>query len=158
MKGYAPRGYTPGLRVHTRRERLSMMSSVTNRGKVSWMLTGGSFNADKVIEFMEALISDSPHKLYLILDNLRVHHCHPVKQWAEQHSDRIAMHYLPSYSPELNPDELLNADLKKVLRKKVPVRTAAKMKDAVRDHMQGLSNDQDRVRSFFNAPTVRYAA
>jgi len=158
MRGHAPRGRTPELRVHTKRERVSMMSAVNNRGKVSWMLTDGSFNADRVIEFMDALIRDSTSKVYLILDNLRVHHSKPVKEWIEANSDRISVFHLPSYSPELNPDEQLNADLKNVLRKKAPVSKGKVMKQAVDGHLSALKADPERVRKFFMAEPVRYAA
>lgn len=158
MRGYAPKGQTPELRVHTRRERISMMSAVNNRGKVSWMLTDGSFNADKVIEFMTALIKDSGQKVCLILDNLRTHHCKPVTQWVQENSSRIAVFHLPSYSPELNPDEQLNADLKNVLRKKVPVRKAEVMRQAVDSHLNTLRANPEKVQKFFQAAPVKYAA
>lgn len=158
MRGYAPRGRTPELRVHTTRERVSMMSAVNNRGKVSWMLTEGGFNADRVIEFMAALINDSGTKVYLILDNLRAHHSSPVKAWIEANKQHISVFHLPSYSPELNPDEQLNADLKNVLRKKVPVRRGGVMRAAVNQHLMTLQANPDRVKKFFLTTNVRYAA
>ncbi|KHD27104.1 transposase, partial [Xenorhabdus nematophila] len=60
---------------------------------------------------------------YLILDNLRVHHAKIVTSWLEKHQDRIAVFYLPAYSPELNPDENLNGDLKSALRHSSPARS-----------------------------------
>ena len=65
-----------------------------------------------LIEFMDALTRDAGKKVFLILDNLRMHHCKPVKKWLEEHKAKIEAFYLPSYSPQLNPDERLNADLK----------------------------------------------
>jgi transposase len=77
-----------------------------------------------LIEFLEALIllghiKDAPKKIFMILDNLRVHHSKPVKAWLQKNEDKIEVFYLPSYSPELNTDEQLNADLKYALGSKV---------------------------------------
>ena len=82
------------------------------------------------------MIKDSAKKVYLILDNLRVHHSKPVKTWLAEHQNQIAVFYLPSYSPELNPDERLNAGLKQALGSRVQVRTKDKLKSATTDHMK----------------------
>ena len=76
------------------------------------MIIDDAFDADKFIEFLEALITDAGKKVFLILDNLRVHHSKLVKAWVAEHSAQIELFYLPSYSPQLNPEERLNADLK----------------------------------------------
>ncbi len=97
-------------------------------------------------------------KVFLILDNLWVHHSKPVKAWVEERKDKIELFYLPSYSPELNPEEHLNADLKQAMGKKVPVRTKAKLRDAANEHMAMLERSSERVISFFQDPRVKYAA
>ena len=85
------------------RHKLSMIATVTNQGKTRWMIIDEAFNADKLIEFLEALIKDTDRKVFLILDNLRVHHSKPVKAWAAENAQKIELFYLPSYSPELTP-------------------------------------------------------
>jgi len=103
-RSYAPRGQTPTTRaVWGKREKFSMISAVTNQGRCHWMMIEGSFNSDRLIEFVGYLIKDNKYKVYLILDNLRVHHSKPVKEWLEEHKSQIEAHYLPSYGPELNP-------------------------------------------------------
>ncbi len=109
-RGYAPRGQTPVMKTPGRRERLSMISTVTNQGKTRWMIVDGNIDGDKLIEFLEALVRDSGKKIFVVMDNLRVHHCKPVKQWLSEHENELEAFYLPSYSPDLNPDERLNAD------------------------------------------------
>ena len=99
------------------REKLSMISTVTNRGRANWMIIDGAFNHERLIEFLQALVRDGKRrrkKVFLILDNLGVHHCKPVKAWLAERQRDIEVFFLPSYSPELNPDERLNADLKPV--------------------------------------------
>lgn len=82
-------------------------------GIARWMIIDEAFNSDRLIEFLVALIKDAGRKVFLmILDKLRVHHSKPVKAWVAERQDKIELFYLPSYSPELNPEERLNADLK----------------------------------------------
>jgi hypothetical protein len=105
-RSYAPAGKTPvTYTVGGTRHKLSMIATVTNQGKTRWMIIDEAFNADKLIEFLAALIKEAERKIFLILDNLRVHHSKPVKAWAVEHQDKIELFYLPSYSPELNPEE-----------------------------------------------------
>ena len=71
------------------------------------MIIDEAFNADKLIEFLDAMIKDANKKVFLTLDNLRVHHAKPVKAWLAERTNKIEVFYLPSYSPELNPEERL---------------------------------------------------
>ena len=161
-RSYAPRGKTPvTMVVGGTREKLSMISTVTNRGRANWMIIDGAFNHERLIEFLQALVRDGKRrrkKVFLILDNLGVHHCKPVKAWLAERERDIKVFFLPSYSPELNPDERLNADLKQAIGSKVPVRTKAKLHAAANEHMQSIATNRDRVRAYFQDPIVRYAA
>ncbi len=158
-RGYAPKGKTPVARVAGgTRQKLSMISTVTNQGKACWEIIDGNFNHARLIEFLKALIQQAGRKVFLVLDNLGVHHCKPVKQWMAEHLTEIEVFYLPSYSPELNPDERLNADLKHAMGSKVPMRTKAKLQIAAATHMDKLANAPERVKAFFRDPLVAYAA
>jgi len=158
-RSYSPAGQTPvTCAVGGRRHKFSMIATVTNQGKTRWMIIEEAFNADRLIEFMQGLIKDAGRKVFLILDNLRVHHSKPVKAWAENHKNQIELFYLPSYSPELNPEERLNAGLKHAISTRVPVRTKAKLKAAASEHMAELERSPERVMAFFRDPKVRYAA
>ena len=140
------------------RQKLSMIATVTNQGKTRWMIIDEAFDADKLIEFLQALIKDAGKKVFLILDNLRVHHSKLVKAWVALHEAQIELFYLPSYSPQLNPEERLNADLKQEMGKRVPVRTKARLREAANDHMAMLEQNPQRVMSYFQDRRVRYAA
>jgi transposase len=157
--GYAPAGKTPvACIVGGTRQKLSMIATVTNQGKARWMIIEEAFNSDRLVEFLQALIKDAGKKVFLILDNLKVHHSKPVKAWVGEHMDKIELFYLPSYSPELNPEERLNADVKHAIGSKVPVRTKPKLRAAANDHMVMLENNPERVKSYFQDPRVKYAA
>jgi transposase len=158
-RSFAPKGQTPvAMAVGGTRQKLSMIATVTNQGKARWMIIDGAFNHERLIEFLESLVKDMDKKIFLILDNLGVHHCKPVKAWLAQHKEQMEVFYLPSYSPELNPEERLNADLKHVIRSKVPVRTKAKLQAAAAEHMTVLANKPERVKTYFQDPFVKYAA
>jgi len=83
------------------------------------MIYNKTMNFQTMIKFFKRLIKDSDKKIYLILDNLRVHHSNLVKTWLEAHSHEIVIYFLPSYSPELSPDGYLNCDLKACIRTKL---------------------------------------
>ena len=158
-RSFAPAGKTPvAMAVGGARQKLSMIASVTNQGKTRWMIIDEAFDAQKLIEFLQALIKDAGKKVFLILDNLRVHHSKLVKGWVAQREAQIELFYLPSYSPHLNPEERLNADLKQQIGKRVPVRTKAKLREAANDHMAMLEHNPERVMSYFQDRRVRYAA
>lgn len=157
-RSYSPKGETPVAYAPGSRSKLSMISTVTNQGKTRWMIIEENFGADRLIEFLEALIKDADRKIFLILDNLRAHHSKLVKAWLEPRKDQIEIFYLPSYSPELNPDERLNASLKHAISTTVPVKTKAKLKAAAENHMDRLAQSPDAVRAFFRDPRCKYAA
>ncbi|MDE3149616.1 MAG: IS630 family transposase [Acidobacteriota bacterium] len=158
-RGFAPKGKTPiAYVVGGTRQKLSMISTVTNQGKTSWMIVDGNFNHLRLIEFFEALIRQAGRKVFLVLDNLGVHHCKPVKEWLAAHIKQIEVFYLPSYSPELNPDERLNGDLKQAIETRVPCRTKDRLRKAATEHMTAMEKNPQRIKAFFKDPIVKYAA
>ena len=158
-RSFAPAGKTPVVKtIGGTRQKLSMIATVTNQGKTRWMIIDEAFDADKLIEFLQALIKDADKKVFLILDNLRVHHSKIVKAWVAERKDKIELFYLPSYSPQLNPEERLNADLKQEIGKRVPVRTKTKLREAANVHMMMLEQTPERVQGYFQDRYVQYAA
>ena len=94
-RSYAPKGRTPTKKSMAKRFSTNMISTVTNQGKVEFMIYSGSMNADRLIKFLEQLIKAKEQKLYLILDNLRVHHSKLVRKWVEENRDKIELFFLP---------------------------------------------------------------
>lgn len=157
-RGYAPVGHPPQVRVNHRRHALSYISTVTNKGQMRWMIFDGALDAKLLIDFMERLVRDADRKIHLILDNLRVHHAKAVQAWLAEHREAIDVHYLPSYSPELNPNELLNAEIKQVVTRQAPARTKPQLLRATSRHLRSVQRRPDRVRRFFRQAPVQYAA
>jgi len=157
-RGFAPRGKTPVLTVVSRRKSVSFLSTVTNRGKVRFMVLEGPLSAQILIRFLRRLIRDTNQRVFLILDNLNVHKAAKVRAWVEAHCDAIELFYLPPYAPELNPDEYLNGDLKLGVAKRAPARTKPELSKVARSHFRMLQRRPARVRRFFEHPRVSYAA
>ena len=157
-RGYAPRGRTPAVRVNHKWAGLGLISAVTNKGELRWMVLDGAVRAPSLLRFLGRLVRDAARKVFLILDRLPVHRSAKVRAWLAGREAEIEVFYLPGYSPELNPDEGINGDLKQALTRKAPARNKAQLQRAVLGHMRGLSKLPDRVRSFFGHKTFRYAA
>jgi len=126
-------------------------------------------NASGVTWRSTTRLADAPHAggqrvlfrfgwVFLILDNLRVHHARPVKAWLAEHADAIEVFYLPSYSPELNPDEMANADIKHAATKLAPARTKLQLVKATARHLRSVQRQPERIRKYFEHGPVRYAA
>jgi transposase len=157
-RSYAPPGKTPVVRPNHRRIGLGLISAVSNRGELRWKVLDGAIKAPVLICFLQRLIKDAGRKVFLILDRLPVHRSAFVRDWLARHKAQIEVFYLPSYSPELNPDEGLNADLKQTVTRKGPLRSKQALKQAAISHMHRLSKSPARVRSFFRQKSMAYAA
>ena len=157
-RSYAPRGRTPVVRVCHKRAGLSLISAVTNRGELRWMVVDGAVNAPAFIRFLERLVRDARCKIFLILDRLKAHRARLTRDWLAEHRAEIEVFYLPSYSPDLNPDEGVHADLKHAVPRKAPARGKQQLRRAAIGHMRRLSRMPKRIRSIFRHPQFRYAA
>jgi len=157
-RSYAPKGKTPVKKTMAKRFSVNMISTVTNQGLVEFMTYSGTMNSERLIEFMKQLVKNRSRKLFLILDNLRVHHSKIVKTWVEENNDKIQLFYLPSYSPEKNPDEYLNCDLKYGLSDKPAPKNEKQLKQNIQNHMTMLKGNRERVEKYFKHEDIKYAA
>lgn len=157
-KGFAPKGQTPIVRLNAKRASINMISTITNQGKVRFMLYKETMTAPVFIKFLSRLVKDAKSKIFLILDNHRVHHSKDVKAWLEKHREQIELFYLPSYSPELNPDEYLNGNLKQKVRSGIPARSQKDLIKKTRSFMKTLQRRPHHVRGYFQHPKAAYAA
>lgn len=158
-RGYAPKGKTPVLVLsQSKRQRVNIISAISNQGTVRFMLYRETLAAAVLIKFLRRLIKDAGRKVFLVLDNLRVHHSRKVRAWLEDKTEQIELHFLPSYAPDLNPDEYLNCDLKARLSAAEPVRKPGKMHKKVLSHLRSIQKDPERVRSYFQNEYINYAA
>jgi len=135
-----------------------MISAITNQGKVRFKVFEGTMNADILMGFCKRLIRSARRKVYLILDNLRVHHAKIFRAWLEERKDEIEVLYLPSYFPELNPGEYLNCDLKAGVYSGKTARDMKQLKKKILSHMRMLQKKPQQVAKYFEHQKIEYAA
>lgn len=160
LKGYAKKGskIKPILTHPAQKFKINMISAITNTGKTMFSLYDDPINVDRFIDFLQKVIDSSNKKVYMIVDNLRVHHAKLVTAWIEEHKDKIAIFYLPPYSPEFNPDEYLNQDYKRNANKNNIPFTKVQLRKNTEKYMNELVKNQEKVANFFKHPSIAYAA
>ena len=157
QRGYAQPGSTPELRQEGATRKINMISGVTNRGSVRFMCYTSSMTQAKFILFLARLADSVDGPVIVITDNLRVHHGKKVAAWLEATDRDIELEFIPSYSPELNPDEYLNRDLKKNVNTSRMPRTVSELKANVLSFMRSIQKQTQRVISYFNSCHVAFA-
>jgi transposase len=155
---YGKRGKTPVIPGTGKRFGCSMISAITNHGTLRFMVFTDRFRAKVFIDFLRRLIHAAGRKVYLIVDRHPVHTSKQVSRWLDEHRDRIHVYYLPGYSPELNPDECLNQDVKANALGRQRPSSRSEMIGSLRSYLHATQKRPDTVRNYFQAETVRYAA
>ena len=155
---YGRRGQTPIIPGTGQRFRCNMISVITNRGKLLFMVFKNGFNVPVFLTFLKRLLRQLKRRIFLIVDGHPVHRAAAVKEWVARQNSRIRIYFLPGYSPELNPDELLNQDVKSnALGRRRPADEKELLGD-VRGYLRSTQKRPDVVRAYFNEEHVRYAA
>lgn len=157
IRGYAPKGQTPVLKTPTRWHKLSMISAISARGECAFQIVEGSINTARFLEFLGRLIEGATRKIYLVVDNLRVHHAKQVSEWLQDKQDRIELVFLPPYAPESNPDEYLNRDFKTALRSGPVSQNTAELLEKAQAFMNRIAALPNHVASYFKHPAAIYA-
>lgn len=155
IRGYAPRGHTPVVDVLPGWSSVSMVSAVSPEGQEEHAMQDGAIRTADFIAFMQQLIQAVDCKVFLIIDNLKVHQSRDVAHWVREHRDHIELFFLPPYSPDLNADEQLNLGLKTELRSRPAARPGV-LKDIAQQFMQTLDDAAQNVRNFFLDPNLAY--
>jgi transposase len=158
QRGYAPRNEPPEQTVPGRPFRVNMISTITNEGKLRFMLYDGTMTGTLFVLFLTRLLVGATRKIILIVDHLKVHESEPVQVWLYEHRDQLEMVGLPRYAPERNPDEYLNNDVKGSLNTDGPAETKEELKSKLGRFMHHLGKLPDHVAAYFEHPKVAYAA
>ena len=155
---YAPMGQTPIIRATGRRFGCNMISAITNRGHLAFMVFHGKFDGRLFVQFMRRLLQQATGKLYLIVDGHPVHRSVVARDFVAANAARLRLIRLPGYCPEPNPDELLKQDVKtNGLGKSRPANRAEQMA-GVRSHLRRRQKQPQVIRNLFQEKHVRYAA
>lgn len=157
-RGYARPGKTPEMTVPGTRFSVNMISTITNSGKVRWMIYTGKMNSALFIVFLTRLMAGAKKKVFLIVDHLSVHESAAVRAWLTDKTDRIEVFYLPKYAPERNPDEYLNCDVKGNINTDGLPQDREQLQNKLHRFMQRLAKLPARVASYFKHKYIMYAA
>jgi transposase len=157
-RSYGRRGETPVIPGTGQRFGCNMVSAITNRGRLYFMIFKRRFRAEVLIEFLRRLVRQVPRYIFLIIDQHPVHVAAKVKKWFKKNERRIQVFYLPSYSPDLNPDEKLNQDVKSNAVGRRRPHDQNQMVRNVRSYLYSRQRKPHVVKKYFEADSVRYAA
>ena len=156
--GYAPQGEAATMDVPEPHIRANQISTVTNAGKVRFMTYLGTMNAALFVVFLDRLLRSTTAKVFLIVDRLRAHMTPEVAAWVTAHRERLELFYLPRYAPELNADEYLNNDLKGAVNAAGLPHNTVEVRSRIQGFMRKLLHLPGHVMSYFQHPSVQYAA
>jgi transposase len=156
--GYARKGRPAIMEVPDRHIRINQISAISNEGTVRFMTYKGSMDGTLFKVFLGRLLRTSKRKIFLIVDRLSAHEKETVANWVRAHKDRMEVHSMPPRTPELNPDEYLNNDLKGRVHEAGLPANRGELRSRVQRFMRGLFSAPERVMSYFLHPCVLYAA
>lgn len=157
-RSYAPAGETPVIKKTGQRFSLNMISAISNKGHLQFMIIDGRFNSEVFETFLQQMIKYSRQKIYFVTDGHPAHKTKKLNEWLSTNKNKIEVFFLPPYSPELNPQEYVNQDVKtNIIGKKRPI-NKAQMRTNVEDFMYKRKKDKKQVQKYFHVSHVRYAA
>src|ERR1700757_1897491 len=156
---WGKKGETPVVLSTGARYRMSLISAVTSRGQMRFMIKEkGGVNAEVFIEFLRRLMIGCRNKIFLIVDRGPAHVAKKTKAFVASLGSRLRLFYLPPYSPDRNPDELVWKHLKADTVGRMAITDKADFNAKVRASMRQLQNDPEKIRSFYQKPSLKYAA
>lgn len=155
---WAEKGETPVIRVTGQRFNVNMISAVSPRGDMRFMVVDGSVRNGEFITFLQRLVSDVRKRVFLVVDGHPTHRSKAVKEYVASLKGKLRLIFLPPYSPELNPDELVWNELKNNVVGREIIRDKQDLKKKVIGGLRSLQKNPQKVRSFFQEKNTRYAA
>jgi transposase len=155
---WAPKGQTPIVEATGQRYGMNIISAISPRGDMRFMTVEGRMNAGKFIEFLKRLLHNAERPIFLIVDGHPSHRARKVFEFLRKTNGRLRLFFLPPYSPELNPDELVWNHLKNHGVGKRIVRSRDELRRIVIGHLRFLQKTPDIIRAFFREPHVQYVS
>ena len=156
---WGKKGKTPIVASTGARHGMSLISAITSRGQMRFMIKEkGGVNAAVFIAFLKRLMTGAKRPIFLIVDRGPAHVAKKTKAFVERLGARLRLFYLPPYSPDRNPDELVWKHLKDDTVGRMAISDKTDFKIKVRSSMRQLQNDPEKIRSFYQKPSLKYAA
>ncbi len=156
---WGKKGQTPVVETTGARHRMSLISAITARGHMRFMIKDkGGVNAEVFIEFLKRLIAGAKRPIILIVDRGPAHIAKKTRAFVQSLNGKLRLFYLPPYSPDRNPDELVWKHLKADTVGRMAISSKDDFTSKVRSSMCQLQNDPEKIRSFYQKPSLKYAA
>lgn len=156
---WGKKGQTPIVEATGARHGMSLISAITSRGKMRFMIKEkGGVNAAVFIEFLKRLLVGARRPVFLIVDRGPAHIAKKTKAFVATLGGKLKLFYLPPYSPDRNPDELVWKHLKADTVGRMVTTDKADFKSKVISSMRSLQNRPDKIRAFYQKPSLKYAA
>ena len=153
---WAPMGQTPVVPATGKRFGLNLVSAVSPQGVLRFMVVDGRMTAVRFIAFLKRLLHNQTQPIFLIVDQHSSHRAKAVQEFVASTDGHLELFFLPPYSPELNPDELVWNHLKTHGVRKRLLQTPQELKRYVLGHMRSLQRTPALLRGFFKKPSLRY--
>jgi transposase len=151
-------GQTPVIKKTGSRFKCNMLAAISPQGFMNWMVFEDNFTSQKFIQFLGRMIRKIKQKIFLVVDNHRVHHSKKVKAYVEKYKDRIQLFFLPPYCPDMNPQELVNQDVKANANNFRALKNLEDLTINVRSYLTQIQFDLFKIKNFFQKNEVAYAA
>lgn len=135
-----------------------MLAAISPQGFMNWMVFEDNFTSKKCIEFLGRLIRQIKQKVFLILDNHRVHHSKKVKEYVAKYKDKLELFYLPPYCPDMNPQELMNQDVKANSNNFRALKSMNDLTINLRYYLTQIQFNEFKIMNYFTKKEVAYAA
>lgn len=154
---YGRKGETPVIPNSGKRFGCNLISAISNQGHLYFMVFEQKFNSVLFLGFLKRLVRQNDQKIFLIVDRHPVHRAKTVKKWVAEHDNQIALFFLPGYSPELNPVEYLNQDVKSNAAGKKRSHNLMELLANVRSYLFSRQRTPGIVKNYFKEMHVQYA-
>lgn len=155
-KTWGLRGQTPIVYRPRQRQVISAASAAGPRGEFRFCTYAGGLNGELFVQLLRQLMHRRRKPMRLILDSLPAHKTRLVRDYIESTQGKLSLHFLPGYTPEFNPDELVWSHVRRAGAARRPLQMGEKLAGRIDQDLAGVRDDPKLVRSSFDAPSVAY--
>ena len=150
-------GLTPVIPSTGGRYRINIIAAISTEGELHFQIGPQSLNGNTFVEYLKNLIGDASHPVWIITDGYSAHHAKVVKEYLETTNGKVKIFFLPTYSPHLNPVELVWNNIKTHGIARYLIRSVDELTKKARELLESLKATPEKVQSLFQEESVFYA-
>jgi transposase len=136
----------------------SCNKAISPQGFMNWIVFEDNFTSAKFISFLGRLVRQIKQKVFLIVDNHKVHHSKKAKEYVSKHKDKLELFYLPAYAPDMNPQELVNQDVKANANNFHALKSLKDLTTNLRYYLTTIQFNKYKTTNYFTKQQIAYAA